>query len=239
MKKEMNDMLKRLLFLFLVAALWACNKKDDEIEIPTSGDTYEVKNYKIIRHPPILRLGCGMDFVHDSTTRDTFYFDGVKNYAYDVMLYNQMAYYQNSTGDWLSVGNPVVFMYIDTLHPENSVKACRIGTGTTFFDSIQSVPRNMLDSLKADSPIDFSTLQNSMGYYDRDKSLAAFDKLVIGNKWRTLVLTIPDDKTEQDMQPVFLVETREGMYAKFMCTQFKCDGAYQMYSNFRWQVFKN
>ena len=93
----------------------------------------------------------------------------------------------------------------------------------------------MIDGLTDDGEYNLDSCKVD-GLYDRDLVMAAYDVCVIGNKFRTRVLEIPEGSEEKDLQPVFLVKTLEGGYVKFMVKQFKGDGADKQKTIVQWQV---
>jgi len=228
-------------FLLFIFACTACNKQDVTPQIPTG--TFDVKNYKAERHPTINRMGFGMDFVHDSLSTDTLYLTTSmyqSSFKWDLLLYNEMSYYQNNVGDWVSVGNPVIFIYTDTINPENSVKAYKVGEGQTFFTQFTSINQNMIDSLKADTWVNLQKARDSKtGYLLRDSILELYNKLIIGNNFRAVSLQerLDAGEKEADIQPVYLVQTRDKYYAKFMVYQYKGNGVDVQKTLIRWQVF--
>ncbi|HSQ41219.1 MAG TPA: hypothetical protein VLM37_02945 [Fibrobacteraceae bacterium] len=193
----------------------------------------ETLDYALERSPKINRQGIGIDFIHDSTTLDTAFLDSGRDYSYDLVLYNVMVYYIGDTGDSTSEGCPAILMYTSD---SVSVAAYQVGKGTDFFDSYTTITAEEIDSLKTDPVVDFDSLHYGAESIEKDTLMNAYSQLVIGNKFRATVLEIPDGSTEQEEQPVFLVKTREGGYAKFMVYQFQGSGDDKQKTLVRWQV---
>lgn len=116
------------------------------------------------------------------------------------------------------------------------VRACRIGEGITFFNEFKSVTPEILAQLKADLPINYDSMKNSTGMYDRALVHAAIDKLIIGQQFRSGCLVVPAGLTEEQVQPVFLIKTSEEKYVKFMVKQFMGEGPDQKKTTFRWMI---
>lgn len=95
----------------------------------------------------------------------------------------------------------------------------------------------MLAYLTTEPEIDHEAyIDTTTGFHEQDALFEALEQRVIGQSSRRSVLTIPGDKTEEEVQPVYLVETREVGYAKFMVRQFKGDAPNQKQTLLRWQV---
>ena len=231
--------LKWFFYVAIAIFIASCEKETDEKKIADSADTYDLKEYKAMRSPSVNKEGYGMDFVHDSIMVDTFYMDGVTPFEYDLLFYNQMVYYKNASGEVQSEGCPVIFLYKDTLDVSNSVKACQVGEGIDYFNSFTYVSPFQEAELSADPDIDLEACTDSTGKPQKGLVMEAYTMLIIGNKFRTSVLEIPEDKTEEEVQPVFLVKTREGLFAKFMVTAYQGIGADKQKTTIMWQVFKN
>lgn len=250
----------------------ACQQKEDEEEtistatttstttssssdsISYGSSTYELKTYKVERHPTLVRHGFGMDIYHQGDAiLDTLYLKSdSSSFQYDLLFWNEMAYTPLSTGDYTSVGYPVIFMYTDTINPDKSVKAVMVGQGITYFNSFTaySITPTRIASLKADPYIDLSKYRTEVHTSTVDGSIllestaeSLYSTLVIGNKFRPNIggvfnMTDVSDETQINYQPVFLVKTREGLYAKFMVTRFKGVGADVQKMTLQWQAIK-
>jgi hypothetical protein len=116
------------------------------------------------------------------------------------------------------------------------VTACELGAGVNYFDSLTVVTEEMIASLVSEPEVDYEACKNTDGYFDRTLLFEALDQCVIGRSFRSNVLVVPEDKTEQEVQPVYLVKTGEGGYVKFMVKQFKGDAPQEKQTLVRWQV---
>ena len=243
-----------LLYISLLfAGLAACVPKADEEEPlantstevtvtdTTTYDTniYELKTYKVERHPTVNRHGFGMDFYHyGSALADTSYLKSSSDgFAYDLLFYNDYAYTQTSTGDWTASGNPVIFM-------ASGVQAVMIGQGISVFNSFSydSITSARINQLASDPVIDTISTKNPQGFQVESLIRAAYEKLIIGIKFRPSIGGIftcnTDDANQINLQPVFLIKTREGLYTKFMVTIFKGTGVDAQRSTLLWQTLK-
>jgi hypothetical protein len=232
-----KKILKWLIVGLVAFVATACEKDDNKPKIADSFDTYDLKEYKAERSPKINRLGYAMDMVHDSTSQDTLYLKGSDTFQYDLLFYNQMVYYTNTSGDVVSEGCPVIYLYIDSLDISKSVSACQVGSGTAFFDSYTAVLTSDIAKLANDPILNMAdyTVNDKV---QKDLLMAAYETLAIGNKFRATILLIPNGQTEEEVQPVFLVKTREGLYAKFMVTAFQGTGVDKQKTAVKWQVFQ-
>ena len=225
MKKQLG-----LLGLFAFLMVMACSKSDNGVGPVTAGD-YPLVTYALERSPKINRLGAGMDFIHESSSPDTSYFGASTDEAFvaDAVFYNLMAYYTDENGDVQSEGCPAILL-------DSDVKALEVGAGTTYFDEFTVITEDMIDDLTSEEVIDFEACRNADGLYDRDLVMAAYESCIIGNKFRGRVLVAPEGTSEQAVQPVFLIQTVEKGYVKFMVKQFKGDGADKQKTIVQWQV---
>jgi hypothetical protein len=284
-KKEMKRIEKliqkypsRIICLFFIA-MSACQQADMTVEATYSNDIYLLKEYKVERHPTVVRNGCGLDIYHEGNTAlDTMYLSNklpswhpnypydngatLKKYSsetgdsiafnYDLLFYNEFAYAQNYAGDYNGSGYPVIFMYTDPQNDNNSTKAVMVGQGVTFFNNFtaDSITAARIAGLEADPLIDLASYRTELHTSTVDGSVMLqstiapiYKQLVIGNKFRPTiggVFTISDasDEAQEDLQPVFLIKTREGFYAKFMVTRFKGVGADTQKLTLQWQAIK-
>lgn len=227
--------MKRIIpiFVTLVLAFAACEKEDDGNQSITQGN-YPVKEYYLERNPSVNPWGAGMDFIHDEctfeeTSLDYLYFTADSVNQYDVKFYTVKAYYTNSKGDTKSEGCPAMLLGTD-------VMACKVGKGVSFFDSLTVITEEMIAELTSEPEVDYESCKDSSGNYSRELLFAAIDQCVIGRSFRSNVLEIPEGKTEQEVQPVYLIKTNEGGYAKFMVKQFKGDAPKEKQTLVRWQV---
>lgn len=272
-----NTFLSKLrLSLLLVSiaglSLTACQQKDEEPQTTnTTGQTttdtastnpgteytaatYELKTYKVERHPTLIRYGFGIDIYHTgSVTSDTLYLKSdSSSYQYDLLFWNEMVYTQLASGDYSSSGYPVMFMYTNTINGENSTKALMVGQGITYFNSFNadSITPTRIANLKADPHVDLAKYRTTItsGSVNGPVLLAStaaglYSSLTIGNKFMPNsggVFTMADasDESQINYQPVFLIKTREGLYAKFMVTRFKGTGVDTQKLTLQWQAIK-
>ena len=222
-----------LWIMLILMALIACSKSEKTLTGPIEAGDYPAITVALERSPKINRSGAGMDFIHDASLSDTTYLSAStpESFVADVIFYNLMVYFTDDKGDVQSEGCPAML-----LHEE--AKAIEVGAGVDFFAEFDVITPNMIDLLDYDVPVDFEACKNDSGLYDRTLILAAFDQCVIGNKFRGRILEAPDTETEQDIQQVFLVETVEGGYVKFMVKQFKGTGADKQKTIVQWQVMQ-
>jgi predicted small secreted protein len=270
------------IYLMIVAALLsaACGREDGvETAEPVPGaDMYDLKEYRVERHPPVVRNGFGMDVYHSgNASSDTLYLDTdlppyhpnnpgaeggtitktdaetgeVVPFEYDLLFYNEFTYVPQITGDYSNTGYPVIFMYTDPSNAEKSVKAVMVGQGIACFNAFTANSINRYRSgLKSDPPVDLPACRTELhtGSVDgfillQDNADALYSRLVIGNKFRPNiggVFDLPDvsDEAQIDMQPVFLVQTREGLFAKFMVTRFKGVGVDTQKLTLQWKALQ-
>jgi hypothetical protein len=173
-------------------------------------------------------------------------------FAYDLLFYNEFAYVPQSTGDYSYTGYPVIFLYTDPEDEASSVAAAMVGQGRACFEafSADSVPA-YLAALRRDPPIALDTLRTELNARTTDGVVEGsillqesvrelYRSLTIGNKFRPNIggvfASAEADAEQQDqLQPVFLIRTREGLYAKFMVTRFKGVGADTQRLTLQWQ----
>jgi hypothetical protein len=262
-----------------VIILPACQQEEAETGgIVYSTDIYELKEYKVERHPPVVRNGFGMDIYHlGNASFDTLYLDtelppyhpnnpGAEGrtltksdeetgetvaFEYDLLFYNEFAYVPQATGDYSSTGYPVIFMYTDPVNANRSTKAVMVGQGIAYFNSFTTDSiNNYRNDLKSDPLTDlaayrteFHTATVDGAILLRDDADRLYNQLVIGNKFRPNiggVFDLPDvsDEAQIDLQPVFLIQTREGLFAKFMVTRFKGVGADTQKLTLQWKALE-
>ncbi len=172
-------------------------------------------------------------------------------FSYDLLFYNEYWYSANANGDYYGSGNPVFFMYTDPYDDANSVEAAMIGQGVDFFDAFTYDSISQFESSLSSDPFiclsDYRTeMHNSTvdgTIMLRDTISDVYASLVIGNKFRPNIggvfeLSDVSDESQIDLQPVFLVKTREGLYAKFMVTRFKGTGTDTQKLTLQWQDLK-
>jgi len=229
--KEMKKII--LAFTAFLILLVSCDK-DNETLVITQGD-YPVKEYYLERNPKVNVWGAGIDLVHDEcqlaeTDLDYKYMESEDEFTYDIKFYIVKSYYYDTNGDLQNEGCPAMLLSTET-------EACKLGEGVDYFDSLTTITEEMIAQLLTDPVINYEDYKDeSTGFYERDSLFAALDKCVIGQSFRSNILVIPDGKTEQEVQAVYLVKTREGAYAKFMVKQFKPAKPRQKQSLVRWQV---
>jgi len=173
------------------------------------------------------------------------------DFNYDLLFYNEFAYTQNYAGDYNGSGYPVIFLYTDPNNANDCTKATTVGQGIDCFEafsydsimaykeSLRADPLINLNALRADKHT--STVDGTIMLQDSVSNL--YLSLAIGNKFRPNiggVFTINDvsDEAQKALQPVFLIRTREGRYAKFMVTRFKGVGVDTQKLSLQWQDLK-
>jgi hypothetical protein len=170
---------------------------------------------------------------------------------YDLLFYNEFAYTLLTTGDYGSTGYPVIFMYTDPTDDKKSTKASMVGQGIDYFNAFTADSITKYKSgLKSDSLINLAAYRTEVHTASIDGTILLRDViepfyagLVIGNKFRPNIgsvfdLTDVSDEAQIDLQPVFLIRTREGLYAKFMVTRFKGVGVDTQKLTLQWQALK-
>lgn len=240
-------------FIFLLIIVAACSN-DITVKGPEySDDVWETREYKIERHPTLIRNGFGMDLLHEGSSElDVLYMTetSVNEFPYDLMFCNDYAYSKNSAGEWNGSGNPVIFMAPD-------VKATIVGYGISDFESFVSTDiAKYITSLEADPELDLESAKHyhdsscatdaegkyshEEGFYIQSLIRAEFTKLVIGNKFRPnvggVVVCSANDPNQINLQPVFLIETKEKAYSLFMITLFQGVGDDSQKSSVMWKL---
>jgi hypothetical protein len=251
--KNKNFIFLAFFLLPIIGLSFSCQKETKVATITYSDSIYSLKVYKVERHPTLVRNGFGMDMYHDGDAScDTSYLrSDTSSFPYDLLFYNEFAYSMSATGDYTYSGYPVIFMYTDTLDGSKSVKAVMVGQGIDRFNAFtyDSIS-NYISSLKSDPYIKLSKYRTELhtatvdGYVLlKDTAEALYATLVIGNKFRPdiggyMTGIAADDVDQIYSQPVFLIRTREGLYAKFMVTLFKGVGADTQKLTLQWQAIK-
>ena len=227
--------MKKFLFSSLMLALVLISCEDDaSFEAIEQGD-YPVKEYYLERNPLVNVWGAGLDLIHDecqleSTDLDYTYLTDSSEVDYDLNFYAVKAISYTSSGDTKIAGVPALLLSSDT-------KACKLGEGVDFFDSLTVITEDMIALLAYEPQIDYSTLLDTGGvYYDYDLLYDALSSCIIGDDFRGTELVIPEGKTEEEVQAVYLIESAEGGYTKFMVKQFKPDQPNDKQTLIRWQV---
>lgn len=223
-----------IMLALLAEVLTSCENKDDDIIIVQGN--YPVKEYYLERNPNTNPWGAAMDFIHDECTftetgLDLLYLSPDTTSPFDIKLYTVKAYFTDENGDTQSEGCPAMLL-------GTGVSACKVGAGIAFFDSLTLISDDMLNRLTTEPGVDYEACKNSTGNYERELLYAAIDQCIIGRSFRTRVLDIPGEMTEQEVQPVFLVKTAEGGYVKFMVKQFQGDPPREKQLLVRWQVIR-
>lgn len=260
---------KLLLISLLVTLNFACQQEEPETTSTTGStaktnstdssttygsSTYDLKTYKVERHPTLVRNGFGIDIYHQGDiTLDTLYLKSdTSSFKYDLLFWNEMAYTQLTSGDYSASGYPVIFMYTDPTNDANSTKALMVGQGITYFNSFtaDSITPTRIANMKADPVIDLSKYRTEVHTSTVNGSIllestasALYATLTIGNKFRPNIggifnMVDVSDESQINYQPVFLIKTREGLYAKFMVTRFKGVGVDIQKLTLQWQAIK-
>lgn len=226
--------MKNLIYAAMVfTIIFTSCEKDEDVKKPITQGDYPVKEYYLERNPSVNVWGAGMDFIHaeckqTETALDYEYLTTESQFPFDIKFYTVKAYYTDDKGDTKNEGCPAMLL-------GEGVTACKIGAGVNFFDSLTIVSETMLASLVTEPAVDYEACKVN-GNYDRTILFAALDQCVIGRSFRSNVLVVPEGKTEQQVQPVYLVKTNEGGYAKFMVKQFQGDVPKEKQTLVRWQV---
>lgn len=242
-----------VLLLLLTLFSGGCSEDifNEEITYPES--IWDTRVYKIERHPTVNRNGYGMDLFHfgnDSVDSEYLTEETLGSFPFDLLFYNDLSYSQSFTGDWIGAGNPVIFM-------NTGVSAAIVGYGISRFESFTNVEKDLFnDSLKCDPVVDLqstkhrhdeSCMINADGSYNHEEGFQIqslikeeYSKLIIGNKFRPnnggVFECNADDPEQINLQPVFLVKTREGAYSLFMVTLFKGTGPDSQKSTVTWKL---
>jgi len=177
--------------------------------------------------------------------------DKPQPFEYDLLFYSEFAYVPQANGDYSSTGYTVIFLYTDPTNTAKSVEATMVGQGVACFNAfsadsigkyaarLQSDPLVNLPALRTE----LHTAQVDGAILLRDNAEAFYATLVIGHKFRPNIggifsLSDVGDEAQVNLQPVFLVKTREGLYAKFMVTRFKGVGNDAQKLSLQWQALK-
>jgi len=221
------------LALVLVGLFTSC-QKDDEPQIINQGD-YPLKEYYLERDPKVNIWGAGMDFVHSEcknqeTDLDYKYLDASDDFEYDIKFYTVKSYYYTDNNELKNEGCPVMLLSPKTM-------ACKLGEGLDFFTSLTSITEEMIAQLSTEPTINYDDYKDDeTGFYERESLFEAVDKCIIGRKFRSGVLEVPEGKSEEEVQAVYLVKTAEGAYVKFMVKQFKPAKPNEKQTLVQWQV---
>ncbi len=227
-------MKKLFVFIGTLAFLFSSCVNEGDLLIITQGD-YPVKEYYLERDPKINTWGAGIDFVHSEcrlseTSLDFAYLNETDDFPLDLNFYIVKAYYYADNGDLKSEGCPAILLSSET-------KACQIGEGVACFDSLTEISGQMLSQLHGEPEINYDELiDETTGFYDRASLYSALDSCVVGQRFRGSILEVPEGRTEKEVQPVYLIETEEGAYVKFMVVEFKPLKPNDKQTLVRWQV---
>lgn len=227
-------MKKLMLTLTVLSVFFVSCKTDEEPTIVIQGD-FPVKEYYLERDPNVNVWGAGMDFVHDEcelteTSLDYKYMFLDDQFTYDINFNVVKSYYYDNNGDLQYEGCPAMLL-------SKTTKACKLGEGVSFFDSLTVITSEMMLELKNDPVIDYEKYKDeTTGFYEREQLFTALDSCVIGRDFRSGVLIVPEGKTEQEIQPVYLIKTAEGAYVKFMVKTYKPAKPQEKQTLVRWQV---
>ncbi len=231
--------INRLVFLFVVLFLFGCNKQESvKPEVDDSADTYNLKTYKVSRTKLLDGYNFAMDLVHNNSSADTMYVNGNKSINYDLLFCNIKVYNLDENGDTLWSDCPAIYLYTGSGNSNSSAKAYNMGAGITSFNSFTFVNPLKESELAADYAIDLGTCKDASGNFVKAKVMDAYTWLVIGNTFNTELLAIDGSNTEQEVQPVFMVKTREGLFAKFMVTYYQLSNTNEVITQLQWKVFE-
>lgn len=186
-----------------------------------------------------------------STGVSTIRCDSVE-FQYDLLFYNEFAYTLLSTGDYSPIGFPAIFLYTDPTDDSKSSKAVMVGQGINCFNAFtaDSVTAERIAGLSGDALVNLANYRTEVHTATIDGKIMLYDEigayyhtLTIGNKFRPNIGGIFDmddvsDVAQINYQPVFLIRTREGLYAKFMVTRFKGVGQDVQKMSLQWQALK-
>ena len=241
------------IILAVLCTISSCSN-DVEVKGPNyTDDVWETRAYKVERHPTVIRNGFGMDLLHEGTSElDVFYMTetSIKEFPFDLVFTSDQAYTKNSAGEWTGSGNPVIFLAPD-------VKAKMIGAGIELFNSfaVSDIAAHK-GELSADPELDLestkhkhdeSCVKDADGKYSHDEGFyiqnlirAEYNKLIIGNKFRPNIGGVfeskTDDPEQMNLQPVFLIETKEKAYSLFMVTLFQGTGEDKQKTSVTWRL---
>jgi len=230
MKKLINII---ILAMFFIVSCEKESVKEEEIPAPINAGGYPLKEFYFERNPSVNVWGTGMDFIHAESKSiesalDYEYLLENSLFPYDIKFYTVKAYYSDNLGNTLSEGCPAMLLGKD-------VTACKIGEGVSFFDSLNIITTSMIANLVSEPAVDYEACKVN-GNYDRTLLFAKIDECIIGRNFRSSVLVIPEGKTEQEVQPVYLVKTIEGGFVKFMIKLYKGEVPKEKQTQVRWQV---
>nr|WP_319397948.1 hypothetical protein [uncultured Carboxylicivirga sp.] len=227
-------MMKQILFIFSVLVLFSSCDSDEDFKEIVLGD-YPVKEYYLERDPKVNVWGAGLDFINDEckateTSLDYKYMTQDDAFTYDIQFYIVKTYYYDDKGDLHNQGCPTILL-------APGVKAYKVGEGIELFNSLTTITEDMVNELATESEIDFASYKDeTTGFYEQEALYAALDNCIIGQTFRSGILEVPEGKTEEEVQAVYLVQTLEGGYAKFMVRAFKPAKPNEKKTLVRWQV---
>ena len=250
--------MKRTIFYLtmICATLFTISSCSDDIEVKGpdyTDDVWETRVYKVERHPTLIRNGFGIDLLHEGTSElDVLYMTEttINEFPFDLVFSSDQAYTKNNAGEWSGSGNPVIMLASD-------VKAKMIGAGIDLFNSFAASDIAAHKSGLASDPVldlestkhkhDDSCVKGADGKYNHDEGFyiqslirAEYKKLIIGNKFRPTIGGVFESKTDDpeqvNLQPVFLVETKEKAYSLFMVTLFQGTGEDKQKTALTWRL---
>jgi len=165
----------------------------------------------------------------ESSDLDIRYLVENDTFAYDIKYYTVKAYFNDSSGNLKSEGCPAML-----LSPNS--RGCQVGVGIDFFSSYTVAAQTDINKLDYEPMVNYASCLNERGQYDRDLLFVEIEKCIIGQRFRAGRLVIPEGKTELDVQPVFLIETADKGYVKFMVKRFKGDPPNEQKTTVIWQI---
>lgn len=207
-----------LLLFFTLIFFVSCSEDDPGIEPQFSTETFEA-SFNI--NPNNFPAGAGLNLTAGDTGR-IVQLDEESSFEWDI----KMITYRTGQG-----GRPGIFLAVND-QENNHVKALNvsathaIANGSSGFSDFTLVTQSMQDQLAADGIFNFdpSTDVDSSGKPDAQKLQTAYNNLVIGNQIVNL---------NESEQPVFLVQTKDGILFKFQMVKREQGGV----TTFRWSRF--
>lgn len=193
---------------------------------------YPAKSYALERDPNINVWGAGIYLASTDSDPDLDYkylLETNETFEYDLMFYTVTAYSTDAAGETTSAGVPA-FLLAD------GIRGAKVGEGMAFFDSLQYVDSGIISELKEDYSLDYDNYLLAPGEYDKEGLSLGLDSCLIGERFRSNILVVPEGSTEQEVQAVYVIETIDNHYAKFMVTYFKGEGADKKKTIVQWQL---
>ena len=236
-----NDRLicRHFLFLLVVLAFAACDDQEgNDNNVDDSANTYTLKTCTVNRTQLLNECVFAIDFVHGERSSDTLCTKETGSFYYDLVFKDVMVYELDENGDTIWCDYPAIYLYNGDGDFGVTVKAYQAGTGTSYFNSFIYVSPVQESELLPDYAFNLDTCKDANGNYVKSEVMAVYSWLTIGNSFNPELLDINGSQSEQDVQPVFLIKTREGLFVKFMITYYQHPESDELATLLKWKVFE-